>query len=100
LEPIPTPLAKLITKKIQIPTIGIGAGPFCDGQVQVVSDLLGLFTDFVPKHAKQYAKLSDIIKQAVGDYINEVQAGTFPTDKQGSTMDESLLAGLEQEYSW
>jgi 3-methyl-2-oxobutanoate hydroxymethyltransferase len=100
LETIPTPLAKLITKKVKIPTIGIGAGPFCDGQVQVVSDLLGLFTDFVPKHAKQYAKLSDIIKQAVGDYINEVQAGTFPTDKQSSTMDESLLAGLEQEYSW
>ena len=100
LEAIPTPLAKLITKKVGVPTIGIGAGPFCDGQVQVVSDLLGLFTDFVPKHAKQYARLSDIIKQAVGEYINEVQAGTFPTDKQSYTMDESLLAGLEQEYSW
>ena len=100
LEAIPTPLAKLITKKVGVPTIGIGAGPFCDGQVQVVSDLLGLFTDFVPKHAKQYARLSDIIKQAVGDYINEVQAGTFPTEKQSYTMDESLLAGLEQEYSW
>jgi 3-methyl-2-oxobutanoate hydroxymethyltransferase len=100
LEAIPTPLARLITKKVGVPTIGIGAGPFCDGQVQVVSDLLGLFTDFVPKHAKQYARLSDIIKQAVGDYISEVQAGTFPTDKQSYTMDESLLAGLEQEYNW
>jgi 3-methyl-2-oxobutanoate hydroxymethyltransferase len=98
LEAVPTPLAKIITKKVGVPIIGIGAGPFCDGQVQVVSDLLGLFTDFVPKHAKQYARLSDIIKQAVGDYINEVQAGTFPTDKQSYTMDESLLAGLEQEY--
>jgi 3-methyl-2-oxobutanoate hydroxymethyltransferase len=98
LEAVPTPLAKIITKKVGVPTIGIGAGPFCDGQVQVVSDLLGLFTDFVPKHAKQYARLSDIIKQAVGDYTNEVQAGTFPTDKQSYTMDESLLAGLEQEY--
>lgn len=98
LEAVPTPLARIITKKVGVPTIGIGAGPFCDGQVQVVSDLLGLFTDFVPKHAKQYARLSDIIKQAVGDYINEVQAGTFPTDKQSYTMDESLLAGLEQEY--
>jgi len=100
LEAVPTPLAKIITRKVGVPTIGIGAGPFCDGQVQVVSDLLGLFTDFVPKHAKQYARLSDIIKQAVGDYINEVQAGTFPTEKQSYTMDESLLAGLEQEYSW
>ncbi len=100
LEAVPTPLAKIITKKVGVPTIGIGAGPFCDGQVQVVSDLLGLFTDFVPKHAKQYARLSDIIKQAVGDYINEVQAGTFPTGKQSYTMDESLLAGLEQEHNW
>jgi 3-methyl-2-oxobutanoate hydroxymethyltransferase len=100
LEAVPTPLAKIITKKVGVPTIGIGAGPFCDGQVQVVSDLLGLFTDFVPKHAKQYARLSDIIKQAVGDYTNEVQAGTFPTEKQSYTMDESLLAGLEQEYNW
>jgi 3-methyl-2-oxobutanoate hydroxymethyltransferase len=98
LEAVPTPLAKIITRKVGIPTIGIGAGPFCDGQVQVVSDLLGLFTDFVPKHAKQYARLSDIIKQAVGDYMNEVQAGTFPTEKQSYTMDEKLLVGLEQEH--
>jgi 3-methyl-2-oxobutanoate hydroxymethyltransferase len=98
LETIPTPLARIITRKVKVPTIGIGAGPFCDGQVQVISDMLGLFTDFVPKHAKQYARLSDIIKQAVGEYFSEVQAGTFPTDKQGSTMDESLLAGLEEEH--
>jgi len=100
LETIPTPLAKIITRKVKIPTIGIGAGPHCDGQVQVVSDMLGLFTDFVPKHAKQYVRLSDIIKQAVSDYMNEVQEGAFPTEKHSSTMDESLLAGLEQEYIW
>ncbi len=97
LEAVPTPLARIITKKVSVPTIGIGAGPFCDGQVQVVSDMLGLFTDFVPKHAKQYARLSEAIKQAVGEYASEVQAGAFPTDKQSFTMDESLLAGLEQE---
>jgi 3-methyl-2-oxobutanoate hydroxymethyltransferase len=96
LEAVPTPLARIITQKISVPTIGIGAGPFCDGQVQVVSDMLGLFTDFVPKHAKQYVRLADSIKQAVGDYVNEVQAGAFPTDKQSFTMDESLLAGLEE----
>lgn len=100
LELLPAPLSKIITKKSGIPTIGIGAGPHCDGQVQVVSDILGLYTDFVPRHAKQYARLSDIIKQAVSDYMNEVQEGAFPTEKQSSTMDESLLAGLEQEYSW
>ncbi|MBL7120235.1 MAG: 3-methyl-2-oxobutanoate hydroxymethyltransferase [Dehalococcoidia bacterium] len=95
LESIPTPLAKIITQKVSVPTIGIGAGPWCDGQVQVISDLLGLFTDFVPKHAKQYAKLFDTIKKATADYISEVQNGTFPTEKEGHAMDESLLAGLE-----
>ena len=97
LESIPTPLAKIITRRASVPTIGIGAGPYCDGQVQVISDLLGLFTDFVPKHAKQYAKLGDIIKKATSDYIGEVQGGTFPTEKESHSMDEGLLAGLEQE---
>jgi len=96
LESIPAPLARIITKKVSIPTIGIGAGPWCDGQVQVISDLLGLFTDFIPKHAKQYARLFDTIKSAMVDYIAEVQAGTFPTKKESYTMDESLLAELEQ----
>lgn len=96
IESIPAPLAKIITQKVSIPTIGIGAGPWCDGQVQVVSDLLGLFTDFVPKHAKQYARLFETIKSAVVDYIAEVQAGTFPTKKESYTIDESLLAELEQ----
>ncbi len=97
LESIPTPLARIITQKVTIPTIGIGAGPFCDGQVQVISDLLGLYTDFVPKHAKQYAKLSDTIKNAVAEYSDEVRKGAFPTEKESHAMDESLLAGLEQE---
>ena len=96
LEAVPAPLAKIITQRVGIPTIGIGAGLDCDGQVQVISDLLGLFTDFVPKHAKQYAKLADIIRTAVADYIAEVQTGDFPTAKQSYTMDESLLAELAQ----
>ena len=95
LESVPAPLAKIITQKLGIPTIGIGAGPWCDGQVQVVSDLLGLFTDFVPKHAKQYAKLADIIGAAVRDYISEVKAGAFPTEKESYTLDESILAELK-----
>ena len=100
LEAVPTPLARIITQKISVPTIGIGAGPFCDGQVQVVSDMLGLFTDFVPRHSRQYARLADGIKQAVGDYVKEVQAGAFPTDKQSFTMDEGLLAELEKQEGW
>jgi len=94
LELIPAPLSKLITQKIGIPTIGIGAGPDCDGQVQVISDLLGLFSDFVPKHAKQYAKLAGLIKTALADYITEVKAGKFPTAENSSTIDESLLEEL------
>jgi 3-methyl-2-oxobutanoate hydroxymethyltransferase len=94
LETIPAPLAGLITQRVSVPTIGIGAGPHCDGQVQVINDLLGSFTDFVPRHAKQYAKLADIIRGAVTEYYNEVRAGSFPTNKHSIAMDESILAEL------
>ncbi len=94
LETVPAPLATLITQEISIPTIGIGAGIGCDGQVQIINDMLGSFTDFIPKHAKQYAKLADIIRAAVTEYDNEVKAGTFPTDKQSFSIDESILAEL------
>ena len=93
LETVPSQLAALITQKLSIPTIGIGAGIGCDGQVQVIHDILGL-SDRAPKHARQYARLTDIISNAVAEYHNEVRAGTFPTDKQSSSMDESLLAEL------
>jgi len=94
METVPAPLSKLITDSISIPTIGIGAGIGCDGQVQIINDILGSFTDFVPKHAKQYAKLADIMSSAITEYYNEVKAGSFPTDEQSFSMDESLLAGL------
>ncbi len=94
LETVPAPLATLISQRISIPTIGIGAGIGCDGQVQVINDILGSFADFVPKHAKQYAKLTDIIRTAVTEYHNEVKAGSFPTAEQSFSMDESILAEL------
>jgi 3-methyl-2-oxobutanoate hydroxymethyltransferase len=93
-EGMPAQLAKLITSKISIPTIGIGAGPHCDGQVQVISDLLGLFTDFVPKHAKQYAKLAGTIRAAITDYADEVKTGKFPSAEHSSHIDESVLEEL------
>ncbi len=96
LETVPAPLATLITQKIAIPTIGIGAGIGCDGQVQVINDILGSFADFVPKHAKQYAKLVDTISNAITEYLNEVKGGKFPTDEQSFSMDESILAGLKK----
>jgi 3-methyl-2-oxobutanoate hydroxymethyltransferase len=80
LETIPANLGRLITDKVSIPTIGIGAGLECDGQVQVINDILGSFTDFVPKHAKQYVKLTDIISKAVSQYRDEVKSGTFPSE--------------------
>jgi len=96
LECVPAPLSKLITQKINIPTIGIGAGPDCDGQVQVISDILGLYTDFVPKHAKRYAKLADEMKAAIVDYIAEVKSVSFPTMKHSFQMDENVLASLNK----
>ncbi|MBA7469365.1 3-methyl-2-oxobutanoate hydroxymethyltransferase [subsurface metagenome] len=97
LECVPAPLSKLITERVAVPTIGIGAGKHCDGQVQVVSDILGLFTDFVPKHAKQYARLNQAITTAVTDYIAEVKAGDFPTPKQSYEMDKTILAQIEAQ---
>lgn len=93
LECVPAPLSKLVSEKIGIPTIGIGAGPDCDGQIQVVSDVLG-FYELAPKHAGKYADLAAIIKKAIGDYAGEVKAGAFPTAKQSYAMDEKLLEGL------
>jgi len=97
LECTPAPLSKLITKTVSIPTIGIGAGLDCDGQVQVISDLLGLYTEFVPKHAKQYARLAGEIKTAVSSYMSEVKSGSFPTAEQSYSMDENLIAAIVSE---
>ena len=94
METVPAPLAALITREISIPTIGIGAGAGCDGQVQVINDILGSFTDFIPKHAKRYANLNDIMSSAITEYRDEVTSGTFPTEANSFTMDEGVLAGL------
>jgi 3-methyl-2-oxobutanoate hydroxymethyltransferase len=97
LETVPAALAALITEKISIPTIGIGAGIGCDGQVQVVNDVLGSYTDFVPKHAKQYANLIDIMSNAFSHYHEEVTAGKFPTEANSFPMDESILDALKDK---
>jgi len=82
LECVPRQLAKEITEMLSIPTIGIGAGPDCDGQVLVIHDLLGLLGDFRPKFVKQYRNLTEDIDKAVKEYIDEVTSGTFPDDSQ------------------
>jgi 3-methyl-2-oxobutanoate hydroxymethyltransferase len=90
LECIPLRLAALITQNINIPTISIGAGPACDGQVLVTNDMLGL-SDFSPKHSKQYAKLTDIMTQAVTAYRDEVKGGVFPTKENSFIIDNDVL---------
>ena len=99
LELVPAALAGMITERLSIPTIGIGAGGNCDGQVQVFHDLLGLFTDFVPKHARQYANLAETIRAAATAYLADVQAQSFPTDKESFEMDEAVLAELTSHAS-
>ncbi|MCX7670971.1 MAG: 3-methyl-2-oxobutanoate hydroxymethyltransferase, partial [Anaerolineae bacterium] len=80
LETIPAQLAKMVTERLTIPTIGIGAGPHCDGQVQVLHDILGIYDDQrVLKHTKRYAVLGAAIREALRQYAAEVEAGTFPT---------------------
>ena len=94
LELVPTQLAGLISRRLTIPTIGIGAGPECDGQVQVLHDMLGLFTEFVPRHAKQFATLAESMKEAFTVFKQQVEDGSFPTSRHSFSMDESVLEEL------
>ncbi len=94
LEGIPAKLAKLVSESVSVPTIGIGAGRDCDGQVLVVNDMLGMFSDFVPKFVKQYAKLNIDINTALKSYIEEVANGDFPTDKHTFTIDSEVIDKL------
>ena len=82
LEVIPHDLARQVTAAVSVPTIGIGAGPHCDGQVLVVNDLLGLTVNGTPKHAKKYANLAKEMSDSFKQYIKEVKEGTFPTEEQ------------------
>jgi 3-methyl-2-oxobutanoate hydroxymethyltransferase len=95
LEGIPSEVAQAVTGELHIPTIGIGAGPHCDGEVQVFHDLVGLHTGFVPRHAKQFATLADTIREALSTYAVEVRAGGFPTEAQ--TLHQK---DLEDPSSW
>ncbi len=82
MEKIPDSLAKEITEKLAIPTIGIGAGPHCDGQILVTEDVLGLFRKFKPKFVRRYAELADSALEGLSKYIDDVRKGTFPSDKE------------------
>lgn len=92
LETVPAPVAAAITQKLTIPTIGIGAGPACDGQVQVFHDLLGLITDFLPRHARRYAETGQSIIDAVRAYSADVRDGRFPTEQESFLMHERVFS--------
>ena len=94
LECVPESLSKLITGRLSIPTIGIGAGKECDGQVQVFHDMLGLISDFVPKHAKRYASLGDTVASALRQYAAEVKDRSFPDPSHSYHLKEEVLAEL------
>lgn len=94
LECVPAALAERISREISIPTIGIGAGAGCDGQVLVYQDMLGLFSDFTPKFVKRFADAGEVVKEAFAGYIKEVQAGTFPAQEHTFKMDDDILEKL------
>ena len=96
LESVPAELGKRITQTLRIPTVGIGAGPDCSGQVLVLNDVVGLFTNFKPKFVKRYAELDTEMKKAVGRYAADVRAGRFPAKEQVSRMESTELVKLGQ----
>jgi 3-methyl-2-oxobutanoate hydroxymethyltransferase len=95
LEAVPAPIAKMVTERLTVPTIGIGAGVHCDGQVLVVHDMLGLFDRFTPKFAKKYVNLSEVILKALDAYKEEVIKGEFPTDQHSFHIDEKELGKMK-----
>ena len=94
LEGIPYKLAKIITESISVPTIGIGAGKYCDGQVLVYQDMLGMFKDFKPKFVKTFANAGDMMTNAFKKYIEEVENGTFPDEEHSFKISDDVLNKL------
>lgn len=98
LECVPARLATLVTKLLDIPTIGIGAGNECDGQVLVYQDMLGMFPDYIPKFAKRFGNVGEAMKQAFADYIEQTKSMQFPSAEHTYAIDEEVIAKLEEEY--
>ena len=97
LECVPAELAKLITEKLTIPTIGIGAGADCDGQVLVYQDMLGLTAGHVPKFAKRFAEVGALMREGITAYISETQSGTFPAQEHTYALEDGVIERLREE---
>ncbi|MDD6489056.1 MAG: 3-methyl-2-oxobutanoate hydroxymethyltransferase [Clostridia bacterium] len=98
LECVPEKLASFITSKLSIPTIGIGAGSGCDGQILVYQDMLGMFSDYVPKFVRQFSNVGEIMVQAFKDYDNSVKNGEFPTAEHSYSIDDEVIQNVINEY--
>lgn len=96
LECIPEKISKIITESVSIPTIGIGAGKYCDGQILVINDMLGMYSDFTPKFVKQYKNLKEDINEAINNYIKDIKTGAFPEEKHSFKIDEQILDNLNK----
>lgn len=94
LECVPEKLADKVTKELEIPTIGIGAGAGCDGQVLVYQDMLGMFSDFTPKFVKKFANVGQVMKEAFKSYIDEMQQGSFPSQEHCYSIDDDIIEKL------
>ncbi|MCD8026687.1 MAG: 3-methyl-2-oxobutanoate hydroxymethyltransferase [Clostridiales bacterium] len=99
LECVPASLAEFISKKLTVPTIGIGAGAGCDGQVLVYQDMLGMFSDYVPKFVKQFANVGEIMAKAFADYDSEVKSGAFPTEDKSYSIDEAVMDKIKADFA-
>ncbi len=97
LEGIPARLAEIITKKLAIPTIGIGAGNGCDGQVLVIQDMLGMTTGHTPKFVRQFAQVGALMRQGISDYISETKSGAFPAEEHTYSIDENVIKEISEE---
>lgn len=97
LEGIPAKLAEIITKKLMIPTIGIGAGSGCDGQVLVYQDMLGLTTGHTPKFVKRFAEVGELMRKGITDYISETKSGEFPAQEHTYAIDEDVISQITKE---
>lgn len=98
LEAVPRKLAEIITGRLEIPTIGIGAGAHCDGQVLVNGDLLGMFDRFTPRFARRYAEVSTVVRDAFAAFADDVRSGAFPEDEHGFAIPSAVLRELESEF--
>ena len=98
LECVPYKLAKLITEKLDIPTIGIGAGKYTDGQVLVINDLLGMFEEIKPKFVKKYSNIGAVISESINNYIDEVNQSVFPSESQSFSISDEVIDILKGEF--